>query len=111
MDYLPAIVSISGAFISCVGAVVTVWLARRGVDAELKGDVNELADAVERISKDQRRQRMRRVRAGEKEAPQGAPEGPAAPPELIQSAPEGLGAVTGKDALRRAVAANRRGMQ
>lgn len=45
------------------------WLiTRRGSDAELKGDVQELAVLVERLAKADRRERMSRVRRGEKDA-------------------------------------------
>jgi len=48
-------------------AAVVAWLfVRRGADADLRGDVNELSTLVERIAKADRRERMSRVRRGEK---------------------------------------------
>lgn len=51
------------ACISCAGAVITAWVMRRGTDAELKTDVQELALLVERLAKAQRREKMARVRS------------------------------------------------
>lgn len=59
-------VPIFGALISVAAAVVSVMAVRRGADADLRGDVHELAAMVERFSKEARRDKMRRVRAGEK---------------------------------------------
>lgn len=56
------------ACISCLGAVVAWLITRRGSDAELKGDVNELALLVEKLAKTERRERMSRVRKGERES-------------------------------------------
>lgn len=98
------LLSMLGALISCSAAVFAVFTVRRGADADLKGDVIELSRLVERISKDARRDKMRRVRMGEKvgdptdsmEIPPGAEEIP------LQTALAG-----GKDALRRRVLATR----
>ncbi len=61
-----AIIALVWACVSVGAAVVTAVLMRRGGDAALKEDVHELADMVERLSKEARRDKMRRVRAGEK---------------------------------------------
>lgn len=61
-DFL-TLVAILGAAVSCAAAVIAVWFIRRGADAELKTDVNELALLVERMAKANRREKMARVRA------------------------------------------------
>ncbi len=95
-----------GACLSCFGAVMSWLISRRGGDAALKGDVNELAILVDRLAKAERRERMQRVRRGEKtgesgngtfEVPPGAEDVP-----LVASSPHNP-----KDELRRRVLASR----
>jgi len=71
-------------------AAVTSWIiTRRGSDPELKGDVHELAILVDRLAKNERRERMSRVRAGHRapeasgamEVPPGAENIALAPPQ------------------------------
>lgn len=58
-----------GALVSCCGAVLSVWFIRRGTDAELKTDLEELALLVDRMAKTQRREKMARVRRSAQETP------------------------------------------
>ncbi len=59
------------ASLSCMGAIVSWLFIRRGGDSDLKGDVHELTILVDRLSKAERRERMSRVRRGEKEGQPG----------------------------------------
>lgn len=96
LAFLPALISVAAA-------VVAVMIVRRGADADLKGDVNDLARLVERIAKDQRSDRMRRVRKGESMAtPQGEIEIPPGA-EAVPMAGAETGTGTAKDELRRRV--------
>lgn len=63
MTDLTTLVAILGAAVSCAAAVIAVLFIRRGTDAELKTDVQELALLVERLAKANRREKMARVRA------------------------------------------------
>lgn len=64
---LLTLVAISCALVSCAAAVFSVWFVRRGSDAELKTDLEELALLVERMAKTQRREKMARVRSASKD--------------------------------------------
>lgn len=81
MDILTLVV-FGAAAISVGGAVFSLLFSRRNLDAELKSDVEELALVVDRLAKSQRRDRMARVRQGEKvgETPLGASQEPPEPP-------------------------------
>lgn len=59
-----ALVALVSGLIGVGASVFTVLFARRGLDAELRGDVDELALLVDRIQKSQRREKMARVRKG-----------------------------------------------
>lgn len=90
-----ALVSILAACTSVAAAVGIVLFSRRGVDGELKADVEELAILVERMGKAQRRERMQRVRQGAAgaETPLGASAEPQQPldfPMDIKSRKEAL---------------------
>lgn len=69
------LVAIGSAILCACSTVFNVWFLRRGPDAELKSDVEELGVLVERLSKASRRERMARVRQGEpvEPVPQGEP--------------------------------------
>lgn len=67
LDFV-TLVALAAAGVSIGGAVFSVLFARRGADAELKTDLNELALLVERMAKAQRREKMARVRAASREA-------------------------------------------
>lgn len=95
LDFV-TLVAMACAALSIGGAVFSVLFARRGSDAELKTDVNELALLVERMAKAQRREKMARVRASAKDTP---PE----QPDLPVDAPADT-----KSAIRRRLAAVRR---
>lgn len=69
LDFV-TLVALIAAAVSCGAAVFAVLFTRRGGDAELKTDVNELALLVERMAKAQRREKMARVRASSKDPPQ-----------------------------------------
>lgn len=104
---VPDLIALLSALVAVGAAVAAVFLVRRGADADLKGDVNELTRLVDRLDKEYRREKMRRVRAGEKVSTDG-PENPPglqeAPPGLVPASP----AMVGKEALRRRLASIRR---
>lgn len=56
------LVAIIAAAVAVGATVVNVLFARRGVDGELKSDVEELALLVDRLAKTARRDKMARVR-------------------------------------------------
>lgn len=56
------LVALIGAAVAIGAAVVAVLFVRRGSDAELKTDVQELALLVDRMQKANRREKMARVR-------------------------------------------------
>jgi len=94
------------ALISVAGATASLFIVRRGADAETKADVSELSILVDRLAKEQRRERMSRVRRGEKDSDNagGFPIPPGAEGIPVgQEAP-----LTAKDELRRRVMAARR---
>lgn len=93
LDFV-SLVAITAALISCCAAVFSVWFVRRGGDAELKTDVEELALLVDRMAKTQRREKMARVRRASEDT--GTPT-PAVPSDYPEDA---------KTALRRQVAAS-----
>jgi len=105
------LIPIACSLISVAAAVAAVFVVRRGRDHELQGDVNELSRLVERIDKETRRERMRRVRAGTQVAvveTEGFPVPPGAESlELAQQTPEQV-ALQNKEQLRRRVFAARR---
>ncbi len=109
---IPDLIALLAALVAVGAAVASVFIVRRGADADLKGDVNELTRLVERLDKEYRREKMRRVRHGEKVGSDGAEasaELTAGPPELVQAATAGYPATAGgKEALRRRVGALRR---
>jgi hypothetical protein len=103
------LLALAACIISVIAAVVSVYTVRRGADAGLQGDLNELAGLVDKLSREQRRERMQRVRRGESAAP--APSGEVSslfpvPPDLraVESPAE---TTTSKDELRRRVFAAR----
>jgi hypothetical protein len=105
-SYLSLLTYLS-ALISVGAAVVSVMVVRRGADADLKGDVNDLARFVERLAKDQRSDRMRRVRQGAKLGAD-VPEPMEIPPGAENIALGGSEApVSAKEELRRRVLAAR----
>lgn len=94
---LVALVSIIAAAVSCGAAVFAALFTRRGSDAELKTDVNELALLVERMAKAQRREKMARVRASNRETPPEQPDLPVdAPADPKSAIRRRLAAVRGK---------------
>ena len=97
----------------CVGCTVAcAFLIRRGADAELKSDVGELAAYVDKLARESRREKMRRVRAGEKVGEVAAgPEIPV-PPQLASGGGEvaTVSPIANKAALRAAWNRNQRGM-
>lgn len=54
------------ALISCAAAVIAVSYARKPASIQMQQDVDELGAIVEKLMKDQRRERMRNVRAAAK---------------------------------------------
>lgn len=62
------------ACISWLGAVFSMWFARKNNVRELQNDVDEIASVVEKVHRESKRQQMRRVReaAGDSE-PSGPP--------------------------------------
>ena len=60
---ISTLAAIVAACVACGAAVFSVLFARRGGDAELKTDLEELALLVERMAKTQRREKMARVRS------------------------------------------------
>ncbi len=97
--------SIVAAFVSCLAAVISVITVRRGADADLKGDMIELSRLVERIAKDARSDKMRRVRMGQKtgESADSAIEVPPGAEDI----PLAGGPIASKNDLRRRVLAAR----
>ncbi len=98
------------ALIAVAAAVVAIMTVRRGADADLKGDVNDLARLVERIAKDQRSDRMRRVRSGSRMGEKGSDD-LEVPPGAEAIPLPGMGDVPGrtpKEELRRRVLITRR---
>lgn len=81
MDFMTLVLFL-GAAVSVAAAVFSVLFSRRNLDAELKSDVEELALVVDRLAKSQRRDRMARVRQGERvgETPLAASQEPTEPP-------------------------------
>ena len=55
------------ALISCGAAVISVSYARKPASVQMQQDVDELGAVVEKLMKDQRRERMRTVRAAVKD--------------------------------------------
>lgn len=105
---IPDLITLLSTLVAVAAAVAAVFVVRRGADADLKGDVNELTRLVDRIDREYRREKMRRVRAGEKINS----EGPESPPEL-QEGPDKFGVqcaipFESKEALRRRLGAMRR---
>jgi len=98
IDFIPILC----ALISVAAAVAAAFIVRRGSDSALKGDVNELAAMVERLTKEARRDKMRRVRAGQKDTD---PESFPVPPGAEQI-PEQV-TVFDKAAIRRQMALRR----
>lgn len=84
-DFL-TLVTIAAATVSCAAAVFSVWFVRRGSDAELKTDVEELALLVERLAKTTRREKMARVRSASKDQPGQAVSVPVDYPQDIKTA-------------------------
>ena len=80
------LVAIGAAALSSGAAVFSVWFVRRGSDAELKTDVEELALLVERLAKTQRREKMSRVRAAAQPVEQPAVELPVDYPQNAKQA-------------------------
>lgn len=64
------LVAIVAACVSCGAAVFSVWFIRRGADAELRSDVENLAISVERLAKNSRRRQMAAVRAAAETKPE-----------------------------------------
>lgn len=105
-SYLIALTAIA-ACISVVAAFVAVFIVRRGTDAALKGDVNDLAVLVERLAKAHRREQMSRVRRGEKD-PLSASEPFPVPPGAEGIPIQAESPLNAKEELRRRVMAARR---
>lgn len=55
------------ALICCVAAVISYANARKPASIQMQQDVDELGSIVEKLMKDQRRERMRNVRAASKD--------------------------------------------
>lgn len=66
MELVPLLINVISACVAVGAVVVMMIFMRRGADAELKGDVDELSRLMEKMAREQRRERMRQVRAGEK---------------------------------------------
>lgn len=58
------VLNVIGALISCGASVVSVQNARRPASIELQSSVSELMSAVEKMSKEFRKEKMSRVRKG-----------------------------------------------
>ncbi len=97
LNWIPIICSL----VSVVAGVICIQAVRRGADAELKADLNELAGTVERITKENRRERMRRVRAGEKDSAQPFPIPPGAENVPLETSDATVTAIADKSELRR----------
>jgi hypothetical protein len=91
-----------GLGVACV--VLSAWFARQAQSVSLRKDVDELTDTVNRFANAQRRESMRRVRAG---IPVVAAPEDGAPPELgahgapIERSPAELKAALRARLLRR----------
>lgn len=97
MIEIPTLVALLAMGVSVGAAVFSALFSRRGADAELKTDVQELALLVERMAKANRREKMARVRAA------------ATSPESVpDNAPVDF-PVNSKTALRQQLAARMRG--
>lgn len=64
MDYSLFIVDVTCTLISCAAAVVSFIYARKPVSVELQANVDELMALVEKLLKEQRKEKMSRVRQG-----------------------------------------------
>lgn len=64
MDYSLFIVDVTCTLISCAAAVVSLTYARKPVSVELQSNVDELMMLVEKMLKEQRKEKMSRVRQG-----------------------------------------------
>lgn len=93
MDLMIFILTLVAAGISLAGAALSVWNSRKNSVTELKNDVEDIISVVERIAKESRSAKMRRVReaAADTDIPK--------PPGLVESQP--TAPVTDKAALRR----------
>lgn len=101
------LIALVSALVAVGAAVAGAFIARRGTDSDLKGDVSELANLVDRLAKESRREKMRGVRAGTKSTAEN-PEGFPIPPGAEGLAPHEEPSVASKDELRRRVFAARR---
>lgn len=64
MDYSLFAFDVTCTLISCAAAVVSVFNARKPVSVELQSNVDDLMMLVEKLLKDQRKEKMSRVRQG-----------------------------------------------
>lgn len=103
---LIAVIAACASIAAFVGCIV---LLRRGANAELRGDLNELTGMVERLARNTRRESMRRVRAGEKLGADGPGEMSVPPGAEGIPLAEGSPASFSKHELRRRVLAGRIG--
>lgn len=88
-----------GVLVSCASAAVAMWAVRQSRVRELRGDVDEIAEIVAKQASEARRERMRRVRAGQADLP--GLNGPSALPN--PEVPAGASRDEIKAALRRRI--------
>lgn len=87
--------TIIGTLISCGAAVISVSSAKRPASVQLQSDVDELVALVDKMMKEQRKERMSRVRNASKDS--GSPQPDIGGTESNLSAHP---AIAGKAALR-----------
>lgn len=69
-DFLPLVIfglNVVTAFASCIAAVISVQNARKPASVQLQSDVEELVTLVDKMMKEQRKEKMSRVRNAAKD--------------------------------------------
>lgn len=68
MDYSLLGIVVASSLISCVACVISVHSSKRPVSVELQANVSELMGMVDKLMKEQRKEKMSRVRNSVKDS-------------------------------------------